>query len=120
MSAPHNIPVVGTVKSKHRKRTAATPQLQTFNARLFWGVTYLDSPGPRVDRIACLAVCLVTGFVLLDPLLSLLVRDCLSERCSPPLWSRILGAFLGSFSTGALFGWAAAALLRRVLHGSAS
>ena len=26
MSAPHNIPVVGTVKSKHRKRTGGTKQ----------------------------------------------------------------------------------------------
>ena len=41
----------------------------------------------------------------------MLVGNCLSVSCSPPLWPRIVGAILCAFGIGAIVGSAAAALL---------
>ena len=79
-------------------------------------MAYSDAPSPRWDRIAGFAVWLVLGFVLLEPLSGFLVQDCISEQCFPSLGWRLLALILSAFSISGVGGWAATALLKRVIY----
>jgi hypothetical protein len=79
-------------------------------------VAYSDAPSPRWDRIAGVAVWFVIGFVFLEPLNGFFVGDCISQECKPSLRWRLVGLILSAFSMSAVVGWAATALLTRVIY----
>jgi hypothetical protein len=66
--------------------------------------------------MAGFAVWLVKGFVFLEPMSGFLVADCISEECNPSLGWRLVALIFSAFNLSAVVGWAATALLKRVIY----
>lgn len=82
-------------------------------------MAYSDGHASRLDRIVGFALWLVTGFILIEPMLALLVEGCFWEGgCSSSQAPRFIGALIAALLLGAPVGWSAYAVLNRVFYRS--
>ena len=79
-------------------------------------VSYSKTPSTRWDRIAGVALWLVIGVFLLDPLDRLIVRDCFSEACNPSVGWRLVALITVAFGISAVSGWATTVMLKRLIY----